>query len=283
MSPLVLITGGNAGIGLATAQQLAQRGARLVLACRNAARAEAARGRIQAAAPGAQVEVLPLDLASLESVRRLAATVAERHPQVDVLINNAGAVPLKPMTTAEGFEWQFGANYLGHVLLTHLLLPSLQAAAGQTGEARIVHVSSIAHNFGRIDPSTFRGGTKRPLAAYAQSKLGNLMFNFALARRLPASVTTQALHPGGVDSEIYRELPKAVYAVMRLFLISPERAGQLVTSLALDPQWKGRTGDYHSVQWPKPVSRTARDRRQQDELYETSCRLLGLTPLPLQG
>lgn len=281
MSKTVVITGGNSGIGLATAHELARRGARVCLACRDQAKAQAARTEILAAVPGAQVEVYKLDLASFDAIRRFVADFSAAHDRLDVLVNNAGAVPLKQQKSADGFELQFGANYLGPVLLTHLLLPLMEKAVTVDGEARIVHLASIAHNLGRIDPATFRGRARyNPLAAYAQSKLGNLMFSNALASRLPAGITTQALHPGGVDSPIYRELPRAVYAVMRLFLISPQRAARLVADLSLAPQWKGRSGGYETVQWPKPVSRHARSKAEQEALYDTSCKLLGLAPLP---
>lgn len=282
MQATVVITGGNSGIGLATAYELARRGARLCLACRNQGKAEEARSSIQAAVPGAEVEIYRLDLASLAAVRRFVDDFGSRHERLDALINNAGAVPLKHALTEDGYEWQFGANYLGPFALTHLLLPALERAAAVRGDARIVHLSSIAHNLGRIDPDSFRGRRPyRPLAAYAQSKLGNLMFSQALARRLPARLTTQAMHPGGVASEIYRELPRPVYALLRLFLIGPQRAATMAADLALDTRWRGQSGGYHSVQWPKPVSREARNREAQERLYAQSCALAGVAPLPL--
>src|SRR5690606_3242999 len=127
MHKIAVITGGNSGIGLAMAQELAARGTRLCLACRNQDKAAQARDLILARTPGAEVELYALDLASFASVRAFAAALSERHPHIDVLINNAGAAPLSQQFTAEGFELQFGANYLGHFLLTHLLLPRLVA------------------------------------------------------------------------------------------------------------------------------------------------------------
>lgn len=284
MKKLALITGGNSGIGLAMARQLAMRGVAVCLACRNQDKAAAARDLILQLAPGAQVELHVLDLASFASIRRFAEQFAAQHAQLDVLINNAGAAPLTRQFTAEGFELQFGANYLGHFLLTHLLLPQLQATAGARGEARIVHVASIAHMLGRLDERSFRGQTRyRPGAAYAQSKLANLMFSNALARRLPPGITSQAFHPGGVDSAIWRDFPKPVYLALKPFLISPERAGALGADLAVSPEHAGRNGGYYSVQWPRPVSRTARDAERQDWLYQKSCELTGVTPLPLRA
>ena len=281
MTKTVLITGGNSGIGLAMAHELAARGATVCLACRNSAKAAAARDGILARTPGARVELFSLDLASFARIRRFAEAFSERHPRLDALINNAGAVPLTQQFTAEGFELQFGANYLGPFLLTHLLLPSLKVAAAASGDARIVHVSSIMHNLGRIHPDSFRGQpTYRPMTAYAQSKLANLMFSNALARRLGSGLSTQAMHPGGVASSIYRELPTQVYALLKLFLISPERAGAMGADLAIAPAYRNRSGQYHSVQWPRPVSGQARSVAGQEALYGESCQLAGVEPLP---
>lgn len=280
MQKTVVITGGNSGIGLAMAQEVAARGARVCLACRNLDKAAAARDLILARTPSAAVELHALDLASFASIRRFAAEIGARHPAIDVLINNAGAAPLTQQFTEEGFELQFGANYLGHFLLTHLLLPRLEAAVQAKGEARIVHVASIAHMLGRIRPDTFRGMARySPAAAYAQSKLANLMFSNALARRLPAGVSSQAFHPGGVDSEIWRDLPRLAYLALKPFLISPARAGTLGADLALAPEHARRSGGYYSAQWPRPVSATARDTAAQDALYTLSCELAGVQGL----
>lgn len=282
MEKVVVITGGNSGIGLAMAQEVAARGARVCLACRNIEKAEVARKQILERAPGAHVRIFRLDLASFASIRAFADEIGKELPHIDALINNAGAAPLSQQFTAEGFELQFGANYLGHFLLTHLLLPSLQAAVQLKGESRVVHVASIAHMFGRIRPGTFRGMSRyRPGAAYAQSKLANLMFSHALARRLPAGVTSQALHPGGVDSEIWRELPRPVYLMLKPFLISAERAGRLGAELAVSPEHARENGGYYSAQWPRPMSRTARSHTEQDALYQASCELAGLPGLPI--
>lgn len=282
MDKIVVITGGNSGIGLAMAQELAARGARVCLACRNQAKAAAARDLILSRTPGAHIELYSLDLASFDSIRRFAQELSAKHAHIDVLLNNAGAAPLSQQFTAEGFELQFGANYLGHFLLTHLLLPRLAAAVQVKGEARVVNVASIAHMLGRIRPETFRGMKRySPAAAYAQSKLANLMFSNALARRLPVGVTSQAFHPGGVDSEIWRDLPRLVYLLIKPTLITAERAGRLGADLALSPGHARENGGYFSTQWPRPVSRTARSQPAQDELYRLSCELTGVDALPV--
>lgn len=272
----VVITGGNSGIGLAIAHEVAKRGATVCLACRDQRKAAVAREEIMQRTPGAQVELYPLDLASFDAIEHFVRSFSSRHDRLDALINNAGAVPTRQQFTAEGFELQFGGNYLGPFLLTHRLLPLLQVTADEggvgRGDARIVTMSSIAHNVGRIDLNTARG--RKPylvLPAYAQSKLGNLLMSHTLARRLPPGITSQAMHPGGVASPLYRDLPSWQYAVMKPFMIGPERAGRLAAELALDPARRGQTGGYFSIQHPRIESKAARNKALQDVLYQQSC------------
>jgi NAD(P)-dependent dehydrogenase (short-subunit alcohol dehydrogenase family) len=117
------------------------------------------------------------------------------------------------------------------------------------------------------------------LPAYAQSKLANLMFSMALARKLPKGITSQAMHPGGVASPLYRDIPGWQYAVMKPFLIGPEQAGKLAGELAVDPKRQGETGGYFSIQHPRILTATARNRALQDVLYAQSCAWTGVTPL----
>ena len=204
---VAVVTGANTGIGFETARVLAQRGATVVLACRSETRAQAAAARIAALVPdtsGGAVETLPLDLASLESVRQAADTLLAQHPQIDLLINNAGVMDTPYSTTTDGFERQFGTNHLGHFALTGLLLPALLPVAG----SRIVTVSSLAHRRGSIDFSdlAYTQGYK-PDAAYCRSKLSNLLFSFALHTRLTAAEASPiaiAVHPGVARSELVR-------------------------------------------------------------------------------
>lgn len=202
---VAIVTGANSGIGLATARELARRGARVVLACRDHARGEGAVAEIRSDLPEAQVEFMSLDLADLNSVRAFAASAHERFERLDLLINNAGVMVPPESKTKQGFELQFGVNHIGHFALSGLLLDLLLV----TGGARVVNVSSFAHKVGRIDFDDLdfeaRGYNSR--TAYSQSKLANLLFTREFARRLAAAdvdMVVASAHPGWTQSNLSR-------------------------------------------------------------------------------
>ena len=203
----ILITGANSGIGFEAARELAARGAEVIMACRSQEKGKAALEAIQAAVPDANLTLMSLDLASLDSVSRFAEEFRSRYDRLDVLINNAGVMAPPLTRTADGFEMQFGTNHLGHFALTGQLLPLLEAA----GAGRVVVVSSVAHRFGKINFSNLNA-EKRYLRwpAYSQSKLANLMFAKELQRRLQAQgsrVIAVAVHPGYSDTNLQRHTP----------------------------------------------------------------------------
>jgi NAD(P)-dependent dehydrogenase (short-subunit alcohol dehydrogenase family) len=209
----VLITGSNSGIGFPTAMKLARRGATVVLACRDKARGETAMSRIRSEVPGVQIELALLNLASLASIREVAARELDRGLPLDVLINNAGVMaPPQRQETQDGFELQFGTNVLGHFALTGLLLPALErAAAKATSEAtrpRVVTVASIGHKRGQINFEDLQSRTSyNPTGAYYQSKLADLMFSFELERRLQAEssgILSVAAHPGVAETSLFK-------------------------------------------------------------------------------
>jgi NAD(P)-dependent dehydrogenase (short-subunit alcohol dehydrogenase family) len=191
---IAIVTGANSGIGLDAAHGLARAGARVVMACRDTAKGDAAAATIRADVPDALLDVTALDLASLDSVRAFADGYA--HERLDLLINNAGVMVPPYRKTADGFELQLGTNHLGHFALSGLLLERLLATPG----ARVVTVSSTAHKFGRIDFDDLQSERSyRRWRAYGQSKLANLLFMFELDRRLRehgAGAISVAAHPG---------------------------------------------------------------------------------------
>jgi len=203
-----LITGANGGIGFEAARLLAHRGARVVIASRDAQRGTAALRRIAADSPDADLELLPLDLASLDGIRRAADAFRERHDHLDVLINNAGVMATPLRRTADGLELQFATNHLGHHALTGLLLPALLAGE----RPRVVTVSSNLHRRGRIrfdDPNWRR--EYDPWAAYSQSKLANLLFTFELQRRAARAglgLMALAAHPGYAATSLQTRGPQ---------------------------------------------------------------------------
>lgn len=224
-----LVTGANSGIGFWTAVGLAQRGARVLLACRDAGRAAAALDRARSLAPGASYEVVPLDLSSLASVRAAAADVAGRTAALDVLVNNAGIMAVPRRVTEDGFESQLATNHLGHVALTSALLPQLLTAPAP----RVVCVSSYVHRIGRIaldDLQSERSyGRWR---AYAQSKLANLLYAAELSRRAvdaDSPLVVASAHPGYSATHLQAApgLRGRVMAIGNAVLAQSDAAGAL--------------------------------------------------------
>jgi NAD(P)-dependent dehydrogenase (short-subunit alcohol dehydrogenase family) len=283
-----VVTGANSGIGFETAAVLAQHGAHTVLACRDTSRGEDAAARISQAAPGASVRVVRLDLASLASVREAAGAILAAWPRIDLLVNNAGLMWPDYGKTADGFELQFGTNHLGHFALTGLLLPAMLPVPG----SRVVTVSSTGHRVGRVDFADLQSERHYGrMAAYAQSKLANLMFTYELQRRLAAAgapTAALAAHPGVAFTEVTRHLPgvlqSAYPALGGLFTQSAAMGALPTLRAATDPAAAG--GEYYGPGglaqvkgYPVRVSSTARSRDQaaQRRLWAESERLTGVS------
>ena len=193
---VALVTGANSGLGYYTALELARKGACVIMACRSPERARLALERIQGEVRGAQAEVLALDLASLASIQACAESVESKFGRLDILVNNAGVMAIPRRVTVDGFEMQFGANHLGHFALTGRLLAAVEAAPA----GRVVTVSSLMHQYGKMDFGDLMGEKEYdPWRAYSQSKLANLLFAYELQRRLAAhhsAARSLAAHPG---------------------------------------------------------------------------------------
>lgn len=208
---VILVTGGNAGIGRETVVALARHGpSKIFLACRNATKASEAIADVEQRVPnGPPLEFLELDLASLESVRQAAAAFFSKSDRLDLLINNAGLAALPPGETKDGNEIQLGVNHLGHFLLTKLLLPAIQKAASEAKspkDVRVINLSSIASQSCPgidFDNSNARSGSLGAWMRYCQSKLANILFTRELAVRYP-EFTSVVVHPGFIDTGIWR-------------------------------------------------------------------------------
>lgn len=283
---VAVVTGANSGVGEAATRALARRGWRVVMLCRNRARGEAARDRIAGDAPGPRPGLVLADLADLESLRRGADEIRERHPRLDALVANAGLYLHRRQLTDEGFETTLAVNHLGHFLLTALLLPALRAAEG-----RVVVVSSDAHRHGDLDRAPLsrilRGDVDYGgMQAYADSKLANLLFARELARREDArstGVTVAALHPGMLATSIWNRNDDLMSRIMRLFkplMGSPETGGEAVARLASDAGQTATTGRYFNGTEPAEPSDRARDPGLARRLWEASLEATGLETFP---
>ena len=239
-----LVTGANAGIGYATAQDLASRGGRVHIACRSPEKGAAAAAAIAAASGNDQVRFLRLDLADLASVRQAAREFTALGEPLHVLVNNAG-VGGQRGRTADGFELHFGVNHLGHFALTQALLPLLTAAA----PARIVNVASDSHYQARgIDFDALRNRTKgiTGLPEYAVSKLCNVLFAAELGRRLAGTgVTAYSLHPGVVASQIWRRVPWPARQLVTRRMLTIEQGARTSLYCATSPEVAAESGRYY--------------------------------------
>ena len=273
----VLVTGATAGIGRATAVALCARGARVHLACRTEAKARPLRDALQRQHGVRAAAFLPLDLADLASVRAAAQRFLDSGEQLHVLVNNAGVAGVRGLTN-DGFELTFGTNHLGHFLLTRLLLARLVESA----PARIVHVSSNSHRFARGIPfGRLRKKTSLlVISEYGVSKLANNLFSAELARRLEGTgVTSYAVHPGVVMSDIWKPVP--VWARPLWFrlrgMVTNEQGASTSIYCATSPAVAAESGRYYAREREARQSSASQDPALARELWEWSERACGLT------
>jgi NAD(P)-dependent dehydrogenase (short-subunit alcohol dehydrogenase family) len=208
----MVVTGANSGLGYETTLALAKKGAKVIMACRSLSKANIAKEKIQQQVPNADLEVMEIDLSSLQSVRKFAKDYQSKYNTLDVLINNAGVMAPPYSKTEDGFELQLGANYLGHFLLTGLLLDTIV----KTPQSRVVTLSSLVHKDGKINFDDLQSEKKYDaMKAYSQSKLACLIFSYELQRRLAKAGNHQTIstasHPGIADTELSRNMPKIIY------------------------------------------------------------------------
>ena len=271
-----VVTGATRGLGLATATALAGMGATVVMLGRDGQRGEDATQRVrEAAAPGARVSFVPLDLASFVSVCAAAAEIAAAHESIDVLVNNAGVHLRSRAVSQDGFEMTWAVNHLGPFLFTNQLLPQLRAAES----ARIVTVTSRFAMLGRVRPAEI--GTPRAssgLRAYCDTKLANMLFTIELARRLEGSgVTANCVHPGVVATDLMREWPRWMRLTWEWSLRRADDGASPIVRLAASRLVAGVSGRYFVRGRRASFPRRARDPVIARELWEESERLVGLS------
>jgi retinol dehydrogenase-12 len=268
---VALVTGGNSGIGLVTARELARQGAHVFIACRSAERADAAIAQIRQAlaTDAAQIEALSLDLADFESVRRCAQGFLERSLPLHLLINNGGVAGSHGMT-ASGFELAFGVNHMGHFLLTRLLLERLLSSA----PGRVISVASRQHvRLRKFDWEAVRTPTRTftGMREYGVAKLANILFSSELGRRLRGSgVTSYALHPGVVASEVWRSVPWPIRTLWKLSMLSTDEGARTTLHCATAPELAGETSLYYDECRSVQPSLLARDVGLAAELWARS-------------
>ena len=278
----VLVTGGTAGIGKATAVGLATLGARVAITGHERGRAEAAAADIRAASGNPAVDLFTADMSSQAEVRRLAGTILHAYPRLEVLVNNVGGFWAHRHVTTDGLEHTFAVNHLSAFLLTNLLLDRLKASA----PARVVTVSSGAHATGRIDFDDLQGAAgysgKR---AYSASKLANIMFTYELARRLQGTgVTATVLHPGVVRTNFGTDDPasliNAMLPLMRPFMKTPAAGAATTIYLASSAEVDGVTGRYFANRKPRTSTKVSYDTAVAAQLWKVSTELVGLATVP---
>jgi NAD(P)-dependent dehydrogenase (short-subunit alcohol dehydrogenase family) len=284
-SRVAVVTGANGGLGLEVTKELARKGACVVMAARDQQKAAAAHASIIAEIPNAVLELQPLDLACIASVREAAARILVDHPRVDLLINNAGVMGIPEQRTEDGFEMQLAVNHLGHFVLTALLLPALL----QPTDARVVSVTSTGRHVGPgLDPENpHLRGCYEPWRAYGQSKLANVHFALELERRFRVegvSAKSLVAHPGFTSTDLQARSVRETgggrsqrffRAAVRRFGMTPAQGALPILRAATDPSAQGGTlYTPRWVNWGPPVRRPlfgrSRDRDAMATLWEVS-------------
>jgi NAD(P)-dependent dehydrogenase (short-subunit alcohol dehydrogenase family) len=274
---VVVITGGTSGIGQVSAEKLAAMGARIVLVARSKSRGEATLDRLREVAPGQQHSIYYGDVSRFGDLNRLVAEIRSAEPRIDVLINNAGAMFGQREVTEDGLELTFATNHVSYFVMTLGLREQLVAA----GSARVVNTSSHAHYRGKIDFNDlqFAQGYKA-FPAYCNSKLYNVLFTSALARRLAGTgVTTNSLHPGFVNTRFGDTTggwTSRIFGAMKLFAISPEKGAETIIYLASSDEVAKTSGLYFYKCKAVEPSKLAKDDAAAERLWQETAKLAGI-------
>jgi NAD(P)-dependent dehydrogenase (short-subunit alcohol dehydrogenase family) len=274
---ICMVTGATSGIGLVTAQSLAQQGAIVIAVGRSPEKGAKTVAQIRQATGDSAVEFMLADLSAQAQVRALAEEFGRRYPRLDMLVNNAGGLFMGRQLSADGIEMTFALNHLAVFLLTNLLLEPLKAS----GSARIVNVSSDMHRGATIRFDDLEGKSRYSgMRAYGQAKLAVVLFSYELARRLAGTgVTVNALHPGFVATNLFRNsggVVKLLAPLIKLIAVSPEDGAQTSIYLASAPEVEGVTGRYFAGKNAVRSSDASYDETVADRLWKVSAEMTGL-------
>jgi len=269
---VAIVTGATGALGEATATGLARHGWSVLLGCRDETRGNRTRSRIAASAPQAEVEVRPLDLSSPTSIRSMVSSFAERYDRLDALIHTAAIFSSRRKITPEGWELMFATNHLGPFLLTRLL----QDTQGGSKPLRILVVTAPSTTQVEFDDP--QGERQfRALWAFGASKMCNLLFTYALSRRLQGSSSTaNAFHPGLVKSNLMKEAPAPMRLLTNLISSPPDRAAASLVSLATSLEYASVSGRFFKGEQVIQSSAYSLDPANQERLWDLSARLVGL-------
>ncbi len=276
---VVMVTGANSGIGMATTMALAGMGARVVMVCRNREKGERAREAVSKATGNPAVELMVCDLSLMANVRRFANEFGASHPALHVLVNNAGSVFQGYAETSESLERTMAVDYFSPFLLTNLLMPALKGGA----PSRVVNVSSASHFGGKLDLDDINGKDSSGMfgmEAYGRAKLALVLFTYELSRRLAGTrITANCMHPGAVRTNIWGHsgFVSPLVRLVSLFMRSPEKGAETVVYLASSPEVEGVSGKYFFDMQPRHSSKASYDEALSQGLWRLSERMTGIS------
>lgn len=271
---VAIVTGATGALGEAAARGLARLGWSVVLGCRDEARGSLTGSRIAASAPDSEIVVLPLDLSSPKSIRGMVASFGARHNRLDALIHAAAIFSSSRRVTPEGWEMMFATNHLGPYFLTRLLMDK----QGRIAPRRVLVVTAPSTTHVAFDDLQGEGRF-RALWAFGASKMCNLLFTYALARRIEGTgVTANAFHPGLVKSNLMREAPAAMRFLTNMASRAPDNAASGLVALATSPKYAGISGKFFKGEQEIQSNAYSLVLANQDRLWAISSRLLDITP-----
>jgi NAD(P)-dependent dehydrogenase (short-subunit alcohol dehydrogenase family) len=274
---LCVITGANSGIGFETAKALAQKGAYLVMVCRNEDKAEAARAEIIKETSNPGIDIVLCDFAIQAEIRKAAGEIKKNYKKIDVLINNHGFLASEQEETVDGLEKTFAVNHIGYFMFTNLLLDRIKAA----DQGRIISVASEAHRAGEFDPENIQlSDNFTPWKAYGNSKLFNILFTKELAHQLvETNVTANCLHPGVVASNFAQSgswIMRVLFTIGKPFFVSPKKGAETSIYLATSDKVKDVSGAYFRSKKVATPSKTARNADAAGQLWDISKKLCSI-------